>query len=155
MKVRRKIKDSLSYAIAGIVYVLKTQRNMRVHFTVAIAVLFFSSFFNLSNFELLAVFFAIVLVILSEMVNTAIESTVDILTEEYNSKAKIAKNVAAGAVLIAALNSVVIGLVVFLNKINQFLPNIILVASQSTLHLMFILIVTFFLIGIIILALFS
>lgn len=155
MKVRRKIKDSLSYAIAGIVYVLKTQRNMRVHFTVAIAVLFFSSFFNLSNFELLAIFFAIVLVILSEMVNTAIESTVDILTEEYNSKAKIAKNVAAGAVLIAALNSVVIGLVVFLNKINQFLPNIILVASQSTLHLMFILIVTFFLIGIIILALFS
>lgn len=155
MKVRRKIKDSLSYAIAGIVYVIKTQRNMRVHFTVAIAVLFFSSFFNLSNFELLAIFFAIVLVILSEMVNTAIESTVDILTEEYNSKAKIAKNVAAGAVLIAALNSVVIGLVVFLNKINQFLPNIILVASQSTLHLMFILIVTFFLIGIIILALFS
>lgn len=155
MKVRRKIKDSFSYAIAGIVYALKTQRNMRVHFTIALAVLFFSSFFNLSNFEFLALFFAIVLVILSEMINTAIEATVDILTEKYHSKARIAKDVAAGAVLTAVLNSIIIGLVIFLNKINQFFPNIKLVAGQSTLHLIFIFIAAFFLIGAIILALFS
>ena len=74
MKIRKGLKDSFGYALAGIIYALKTQRNMRIHFIAALAVLLFSSFFNLSKFELLALFFAIVFVIFAEMINTAIES---------------------------------------------------------------------------------
>lgn len=120
MKRARTLIESFNYAISGIIYALKTQRNMRIHFFAAILVLMTSSFFDFSKEELLFIFFAVALVIISELINTSIESTVDLVTSEYHPLAKIAKNVAAGAVLISAINSVVIGYIVFYKRLDKF-----------------------------------
>jgi len=108
----RKLLDSFNYAIAGIVHALKTQRNMRIHFTAAFLVLGLGLFFRLSPRDLLILFFAITLVIVAEMFNTAIEAVVDLYTKEFHPLARIAKNVAAGAVLMAAINSVIVAYII-------------------------------------------
>lgn len=137
MKVRKLI-DSFNYAIDGIIYTIKTQRNMRIHFTMATMVLFSSLFFDLTKIEVLLVFFTIALVIIAEMINTAIESAIDLITNEYHELAKIAKNVAAGAVLIAALNSIVVAYIIFFDEFN-FVTNIVLhKVRKMPLHVTFI-----------------
>ncbi len=108
----RKILDSFNYAIAGIIHALKTQRNMRIHFTAAFLALGLGLFLQLSPRDLLILFFAITLVIVAEMFNTAIEAVVDLCTKEFHPLAKIAKNVAAGSVLMAAINSVVVAYII-------------------------------------------
>ena len=114
MKKTRNLLDSFGYAISGVLYALKTQRNMRIHFFVAFLVVATSRLLELEDSELLAVLFAIAFVMITEMVNTAVEAVVDMVTEKYHPLAKTAKNVAAGAVLIAAINAVVVGYIVFL-----------------------------------------
>ncbi len=137
MKVRSLI-DSLNYAIEGIIYSLKTQRNMKIHFLVAIAVLGTSMFFDLSRIEVLILFLTISVVIVAEMINTAIEATIDLITDKYHVFAKIAKNVAAGAVLIAAINSVVVAYLIFFHRINPYTIQILHSVRQSPLHITFI-----------------
>ena len=117
MEKNTNLIKTFNYAIDGIIYTLKSQRNMKIHYAIAILVLFLTLFLNLSRIEIIAVFFSISLVILSEMFNTAIEKTVDLVTTEYSPLAKIAKDTAAGAVLISAIASVVIGLIIFVPKI--------------------------------------
>lgn len=137
MKVRSLI-DSLNYAIEGIIYSLKTQRNMKIHFLVAIAVLGSSLFFDLSRIEVLILFLTISVVIVAEMINTAIEATIDLITDKYHVFAKIAKNVAAGAVLVAAINSVVVAYLIFFHRINPYTIQILHSVRQSPLHITFI-----------------
>jgi diacylglycerol kinase (ATP) len=117
MKVR-KIIQSFRFAVDGLVYGLKTQRNMRVHFAAALLVLMLSLFFKLGGIETLLLFIAIFLVIITELINTAVEKTVDMFTKDYHPLAKIAKNTAAAAVLVAALNSVVVGIIIFAGKLG-------------------------------------
>jgi diacylglycerol kinase (ATP) len=74
----------------------------------------------LSRFEILILFFTIALVIVAEMINTSIEATIDLITDRYHELAKIAKNVAAGAVLIAAVNAIIVGYIIFFDKLNLF-----------------------------------
>lgn len=109
----RKILDSFNYAVAGVVYAVKTQRNMRIHLTAALLVLGLGLYLQVSARDLLLIFFAITLVIMAELLNTAIEAVVDLCVQEYHPLAKIAKNVAAGAVLMTALNSLVVAYIVF------------------------------------------
>jgi len=116
MKKARSFFESFGFAIDGILYSLKTQRNMRIHFFAALIVLLAAPFFKISSIEFLLLFFTISLVIISEMFNTAIEATVDLTTDKYHELAKIAKNVAAAAVLISALNAVVVGYVLFIAR---------------------------------------
>lgn len=130
--------DSFNDAIEGIIYALKTQRNMRIHFLLAITILFFSLFFNLSRFEILILFFTIALVIVAEMINTSIEATIDLITDRYHELAKIAKNVAAGAVLIAAVNAIIVGYIIFFDKLNLFTGMVLHKVRQNTLHVTFI-----------------
>lgn len=108
VKARRSILWSFNYAIEGIVWTLRTQRNMRVHLALAVFVAVASLLLGVSRNQLIAVVFAIALVFVTELVNTAIEATVDVATEHYDPLAKIAKDVAAGAVLVAAINALVI-----------------------------------------------
>jgi len=117
MKVRRLI-DSFNYAIQGIIHTLQTQRNMRVHFFIALGVLISSLFFDLSKTELLILFISITLVFVLEMINTAIETTIDLFANYYHPLARIAKNVAAGAVLIGALNAVLVGYLLFFDRLK-------------------------------------
>lgn len=108
---------SLNFALQGIKYCLLKERNIRIHMVFAFLAILLSWFFDISNVEWALIFLAITLVIALEMINTAVERTVDIYTAEYHPLAEIAKNAAAGAVLIAALNALIVGAVIFLPKI--------------------------------------
>jgi diacylglycerol kinase (ATP) len=89
---------------------------MRYHFYILVAVLLSGLLLNLDNRDMLVLLFAITLVIVTEMVNTSIEAVVDMITEHYNPVAKLAKDVAAGAVLLAACNAVIAGVLIFFGQ---------------------------------------
>ena len=130
--------DSINYAIEGIVHALKTQRNMKFHFIIAFFVMVGSLFFDITKLELIAIFLTIVFVIAMEMINTVIEIVIDMITKEYSYRAKIAKNISAGAVLIAAANSIMVGYLVFMEDLRNFSLNLINEIKQQPFHLTFI-----------------
>lgn len=143
----RKLIDSFNYAIKGIIYVLRTQRNMRIHIVLALCALILSILFNISKVELLILFFTISLVIITEMINTAVEAVVDLNTRRFHPLAKIAKNVAAGAVLFAAVNSLIVGYLIFVDDLTPITLDLFNRIRQSPTHLTFIsLIITIFLV---------
>lgn len=154
MKIK-KFTDSFNNAIEGIIYAVRTQRNMRVHMVIAILVLMFSLFFDFTKTEMLILFFTITLVIVLEMVNTAIESTIDVLANYYHPLAKIAKNVAAGAVLIAAINSVVVGYLLFFERLKPITYTVFLKIKQSDTTVVFICLILVVLFTIIIKAIYG
>ncbi len=120
MNRNRSLIRSFNNAIEGIIYVLRTQRNMQWHFLVAFVVLFASIFLGFQKTQFLALIFAIAFVLVAELINTAIESTVDIVSTIHDPLAKIAKDVAAAAVLLASINAIVIGILVFHDKLNNW-----------------------------------
>ncbi len=143
----RKLIDSFNYAISGLIYALRTQRNMRIHFALALIALIFSILFNVSKVELLILFFTISLVIIAEMINTAVEAVVDMYTRRYHPLAKIAKNVAAGAVLFAAINSIIVGYLIFIDDLTPVTLELFNQIRQSPTHLTFVsLVITIFLV---------
>lgn len=130
--------DSFNYAINGIIASVKKERNMKIHYAAAIFVLFASLFFNFSRTEFLILLFSISLVIITELMNTAIEMTVDIITQDYHPSAKTAKDVAAGAVLVSALNALVVAYLLFFDRLNNFAEIALLKIKQSSIHMTFI-----------------
>jgi diacylglycerol kinase (ATP) len=111
------IFESFNYAFEGIIHVLRTQRNMRVHFAAAVAVLVAGVWTGVSRLELIALLLAIAFVFITEMINSAIEQAIDVATTSFDPLAKLAKDIAAGAVLIATINAVAIGYLVFSNSV--------------------------------------
>ena len=109
----RKLIESFKYAIEGIGYCLNTQRNMRIHLVIAAVVIAGCIFLQISSLEFITVIISVSMVFICELINTAVERAVDTATKEYDPIAKIAKDVAAGAVLIAAISSVIVGFLVF------------------------------------------
>ncbi len=105
--------DSFNFAFEGIIHVLRTQRNMRIHFLVAVVVLVTALATGVSKLELIGLLLSIAFVLIAEMLNTAIEGAVDVSTTSFDPLAKLAKDIAAGAVLIATMNAVAIGYLVF------------------------------------------
>ena len=91
---RRGTLKSFTFAFEGIVYVLRTQRNMKIHFAVAFLVMGGSLFFDLSRTELIALMMSITFVLVTEMVNTAVEAAIDTFGTAFDPMAKIAKDVA-------------------------------------------------------------
>ncbi|MDP8213990.1 MAG: diacylglycerol kinase [Candidatus Euphemobacter frigidus] len=114
--VPHKIIDSFNAAVEGIVHVLKTQRNMRVHFVAAALVLIFSIILKMAADDLLFLLSAIVLVLLVEMINTAIELTINLIKDTYHPMARAAKDVSAGAVFIASIYAIAVAYLVFFKK---------------------------------------
>ncbi len=108
--------DSFNYAFEGIIHVLRTQRNLRIHFAIAAAVLIAALALDISKLELIALLLSIAFVLIAEMLNSAIEGMIDISTTSFDPNAKLAKDVAAGAVLIASINAVAVGYLVFAGK---------------------------------------
>lgn len=115
---------SFACAVKGIIWVASSQRNMKIHLAAAAAVLAAAIRFEINYLEAALVFFAMALVMVAEMVNTAVEKAVDLVTKEYHPLSGRAKDAAAGAVLLAACFSVVIGLIVFLPYVRKWLANI-------------------------------
>ncbi len=106
-------------AINGIIYTATTQRNFRIQLILAVIVLALSLFYGLGTTEFLCLVFALFFVIFAEMVNTAIETVVDLFVDVYHPKAKIAKDVAAGAVVLSACNALIVGYFIFFNAENM------------------------------------
>jgi diacylglycerol kinase len=104
---------SFVFAWNGLVYSVRTQRNARVHALIGTCAILLGLVLRISPVEFAMVFVAITLVFIAEMFNTVAEACVDLATQEYDPLARIAKDVAAGAVLLNAMLSVVIGLLVF------------------------------------------
>ncbi|MGP3779265.1 diacylglycerol kinase [Halanaerobium saccharolyticum] len=150
-----KTIDSFNHAIAGLIHAIRTQRNMQIHLTAAILVLAFSLFFDLSRIELGLVIVAISLVIFAELINTAVEVIIDILSQEYNFKARIAKNISAAAVVIAAGNAIFIAYLVFINKAQELSLNLIFNIRHEPLHLIFITLSLIFILVIVLKSIFS
>jgi diacylglycerol kinase (ATP) len=111
--------QSLNWAFEGVIHVLRSERNMRIHFTVATVVLILAFSYGVTKVELMALLVAISFVLIAEMVNTAIEATIDLATTSFDPLAKVAKDIAAGAVLIATVNAVVVGYLVFADRLSQ------------------------------------
>lgn len=130
--------ESFNNAINGIIFALKTERNIKIHVLAAVGVLFFSLFTALSRLEFLILLFTISLVIVTEMVNTAIENIVDIATDNYHPLAKIAKDVSAGAVFIATINALVVAYIIFFEKLNLTTYKVFTKVQQTPTHIMFI-----------------
>ncbi len=116
MKSRNRI-ESFKYAFEGVIYVIKTQKNIRIHISCFFIIIFLGYLFNISKYEILAILIVSMLVICLEIINTAVEEVVNLCIDTYHPKAKIAKDVAAGAVLIAAICAIFIGIIVFLPKL--------------------------------------
>ena len=108
---------SFKCAITGMVYSVKTGRNLIIQLCFALFAIILGIFLKISKIEWAIIIFAILFVIFAEMLNTAVETVVDLVTEEYNEKAKIAKDISAGGVTLVAVASVIIGLIIFLPKI--------------------------------------
>lgn len=108
--------DSFRHAVEGVVHTFRTQRHMRFHFFTVILVLTTGLLYRLPPTEMLVLLFTVSLVLITEMFNTAVEAVVDMITQSYHPAAKFAKDIAAGAVLIASVNAAVVGLVLFLGS---------------------------------------
>lgn len=117
MKIKKMV-DSFNYAINGIIETVRTQRNMRIHLIAALCVLIACFLIDISKAEFLILCITVTMVLAAEVINTAIESTIDMAANHYHPLAKIAKNAAAGAVLITAINSLIVGYIIFWDKIS-------------------------------------
>ena len=113
--------DALKNAVMGLAYTVKTQLNIKRQLGIAVFVIAMSLIFKIPKIEFMFLIFSIALVIFAETVNTAIETIVDMYTEKYNEKARIAKDVGAGAVLVCSINSVIIAIIVFAEKILELI----------------------------------
>ena len=105
--------ESFNYAFEGIIHVLRTQRNLRIHFAIAIVVIAAAAALSVQRIELIALLIAIAFVLVSEMINSAIEGAIDVSTTSFDPNAKLAKDIAAGAVLISSVTAVAVGYLVF------------------------------------------
>lgn len=128
-------------AFEGIIYATTTQGNIQKQLIIAVIVMIISLFFNLNKAEFLCLMFTVILIIITEMINTAIETVVDLYTDLYHPKAKIAKDVGAGAVVIAAFNAVIVAYFLFFDKISDiglaFIENVV----NNPVHLAFVAII--------------
>ena len=111
--MRRRFSDSVNHAVDGIVYAFRTEPHMKVHFALSVLALVFCLMVELDPVELLAIFTTISMVMVAEMFNTAIETIVNMHTHSHHPLAKVAKDVAAGGVLLAAVNALATAYLIF------------------------------------------
>lgn len=117
----RSLLDSFNNALNGIIETFKNERNFKIHFFISIIVLFVVLFIDIDTKEFLIILFAIVFVLVCELINTSIEAIVDLYCgDKYNEKAKLAKDAAAGGVFISALFSFIAGYIIIFRKLLEF-----------------------------------
>lgn len=117
MAVKNGLTKSLRHAFAGIIYSVRRERNMRIHLFAACAAFTLAWRLNLDKHEILILCLTVAGVLVAETFNTALETLVDLVSPEFHPLAKVAKDTAAGAVLLAALASLVVGYLLFVPKL--------------------------------------
>lgn len=110
--------EACNNAVNGIIYAATTQRNIKIQLVLAVIIMVLSLFYGLETTEFLCLTFALFLVIFAELINTSIETVVDLFVDVYHPKAKIAKDVAAGAVVLTACNALIVGYFIFFKAEN-------------------------------------
>lgn len=140
MKIRGLV-DSFNYAIEGIIYAVRTQRNMKIHMLATLCVLSACFFYDLTKMELLIITITVSMVIGAELINTAVEAAVDATTNYYHPLAKIAKNVAAGAVLVTAINALIVGYIIFWDRLSAITFSTIDKIKNSDPYLIFLVLI--------------
>ena len=113
----KKIINSFKYAIQGILTSFKTERNMKIHTCIMILVIIVGILFKINKYEWIICILCFAIVIGGELFNTAIETVVDMVMPYKNEKAKLAKDVSAGAVLVLAMGAAIVGFIIFMPKI--------------------------------------
>ena len=113
----KKIINSFKYAIQGILTSFKTERNMKIHTCIMILVIIVGILFKINKYEWIICVICFAIVIGGELFNTAIETVVDMVMPYKNEKAKLAKDVSAGAVLALAMGAAIVGFIIFMPKI--------------------------------------
>jgi diacylglycerol kinase (ATP) len=135
------IFESFNYAFEGIIHVLRTQRNLRIHFVIAALVLVAALAVGVDKLELIALLLAIAFVLSTEMINTAVEAAIDVATTSFDPMAKLGKDIAAGAVLIATAVAVAVGYLVFSGQVadrsSRLLDRLANAPSELTLIALF------------------
>ena len=119
-KGQQGVARSFNHAYRGLVYAVRTQRNMRLHVAASAAVLVLSLLVGVSKLELAMLVLVILAVFVAEMFNTAMEFAVDLVTREYHPLAKLAKDVSAGAVLVASIAAVLVGYLILGDDLGPF-----------------------------------
>ncbi len=117
----KKLINSFKYAFTGIATSFKTEQNMKIHILVMILVIIAGIVLKVSLLDWVILVIMFSLVISAELFNTVIETVVDMITMEKNEKAKVAKDISAGAVLVLAIGSIIVGFIIFIPKILNFI----------------------------------
>ena len=125
VKKNKDVEQALKNATNGIMLAAKGEKSIHREFGITVVVLILAAIFKISKIELILVIFAIALVIVTEMINTAIELCIDIYTDKFNMYAKKAKDIAAGAVVISIVFAGFIGTFVFYDKVMEVLDKIL------------------------------
>ena len=124
-KTSKDVIASLKYALSGLIYCFRTTRNFRIQLFLGILIFLIGFIFNLTSFEYLILFSTIISVLILELINTSLESLVDLIVEnKFNRLAQISKDCAAGAVILAALNSIIVACFLFIPKIKLLIQNL-------------------------------
>ncbi|NLX61376.1 MAG: phosphatase PAP2 family protein [Tissierellia bacterium] len=138
MRKSKNLIESFNHAVNGIISALKSERNLKIHFTAAILVMIISLFFDFSRIELLLLSFTITFVLMAELFNTAIEKIVDLVVKDYHPLAKLSKDIAAGAVLVSAVNAIIVGYLLFFDRLMPFTNLVLYKLRNSPIYLTFI-----------------
>ena len=117
-KGQQGVPRSFEHAYRGLIYAVRTQRNMRIHVVIAALVLVASLLVRVSKLELAVLVLVILLVLITEMFNTSLEFAVDLVTKEYHPLAKLAKDVSAGAVLVSSVGAVLVGYLILADNLG-------------------------------------
>lgn len=135
--------QAVNNAVDGIIYCATTQTNITKQLILGTIVMILSLFYNFTTSEFLCLTFAVFFVIFAEMVNTAIETIVDLLVDTYHPKAKIAKDVGAGAVVLAAMNAIIVAYFLFFKEteLSQVADSLLNALVTSPFHLAFVAII--------------
>ncbi len=136
----KNFATSLGHALDGIIKAFKTERNLRNDFVIGLFVLIISLFFDFTKTEFTCLCLTIGFVIFAEMINSTVEYVVDLITDKYDDRAKAAKDIAAGGVLVASMVAVIVAYFLFSDKIYNLTTNVISSVLDSKLHVLFIVI---------------
>lgn len=109
----KSLLKSFGYSVEGVLHALKHNRNLRIAFTLGAIVLVLGWYLQVNSYEMVILVITVFMVIAAEMINTALEEMVNLITSEHKEEAKIAKDVAAGMVLVAAIGAVIVGVIIF------------------------------------------
>lgn len=135
---QQNLVESFNSAIEGFVYVFKSQRNMRLHFVVALVAILLGIVLNFTYIEFMILCLTIAFVLFAEMFNTAIEHTIDLIKEEFHPLARIVKDICAGAVLLSASSAIIVGYILFVSRLGMRIEDNIVKIRGSSWHITFI-----------------